>query len=96
MGALAGAFAIEGNPAAASERKRATSNDGLLAASSTFGWRRSRLVWISPDIPMKWRFFIGAAILGTMLVLSAGAPPVPVALGVALVLLLNLYNARKV
>jgi hypothetical protein len=45
---------------------------------------------------MKWRFFIGAAMLGTLLVLSAGAPPIPVALGVALVLLLNLYRARKV
>jgi hypothetical protein len=45
---------------------------------------------------MKWRFFVGAALLGTILVLSAGAPPFPVALGVAAVLLINLYRARKV
>jgi hypothetical protein len=45
---------------------------------------------------MKWRFFIAAAMLGTLLVLSAGAPPIPAALGVAFVLLLNLYRARKV
>jgi hypothetical protein len=45
---------------------------------------------------MKWRFFIGAVILGTVLVLSAGAPPIPVAIGIVLVLLLNLYRARKV
>jgi hypothetical protein len=45
---------------------------------------------------MKWRFFFGATILGTMLVLSAGAPLVPVALGVTLALLFNLYKARKV
>jgi hypothetical protein len=45
---------------------------------------------------MKWRFFIGAAILGTLLVLSAGAPPLAVALGVALVFVFNLYRTRKV
>jgi hypothetical protein len=45
---------------------------------------------------MKWRFFIGAAILGAMLVLTAGAPPIPVALGVALALMFTLYKARKV
>ena len=37
-----------------------------------------------------------ARILGTMLVLPAGATPIPVALGVAFVRLLILYRARKV
>jgi hypothetical protein len=55
------------------------------------------LFGLAPDIPMKCHFFIcGAAILMTTLVLSAGAPPTPVAIGIALVLLLNLYRPRKV
>jgi hypothetical protein len=32
---------------------------------------------------MKWKFFVGATILAVGLVLKAGAPLVPVALGVA-------------
>ena len=32
---------------------------------------------------MKWKFFLGACILSVGLVLKAGAPLVPVALGVA-------------
>jgi hypothetical protein len=32
---------------------------------------------------MKWKFFVGAAILSVGLVLKAGAPLVPVAIGVA-------------
>ena len=32
---------------------------------------------------MKWKYFLGAAILSVGLVMKAGAPLVPVALGVA-------------
>jgi len=32
---------------------------------------------------MKWKFFIGACILSVGLLLKAGAPLVPVALGIA-------------
>jgi hypothetical protein len=45
---------------------------------------------------MRWRYFIAAAILGAILLLTAGAPPIPVALGVTLALIFTLYKARKV
>ncbi|MGA3188843.1 MAG: hypothetical protein ABSF22_17195 [Bryobacteraceae bacterium] len=45
---------------------------------------------------MKWRFFIAAALACAVVLLWAGAPPLPIALGVAGALAFNLYQRRKV
>ena len=44
---------------------------------------------------MKWKFFVGACILSVGLVLKAGAPLVPVALGVVLAALVNWKTHRS-
>lgn len=43
---------------------------------------------------MKWRYFIGAVILASTLLLSAGAPPISVVLGIGLALAYNLLKQR--
>ena len=43
----------------------------------------------------KWQFFIGASILAVGLLLKAGAPLVPVALGLALAALLTWKSRRR-
>ena len=44
---------------------------------------------------MKWKFFVGACILSVGLVLKAGAPLVPVALGVAAAAFINWKTQRS-
>ena len=44
---------------------------------------------------MKWKFFVGACILSVGLVLKAGAPLIPVALGVAAAALVNWKTQRS-
>ena len=44
---------------------------------------------------MKWKFFVGACILSVGLVLKAGAPLVPVALGVVGAAFLNWKTQRS-
>jgi hypothetical protein len=44
---------------------------------------------------MKWKFFIGACILTAGLLFKAGAPVVPVALGLATAAVLNWRSQRK-
>jgi hypothetical protein len=44
---------------------------------------------------MNWRFFVGASILSSGLLLKTGAPPGAVMLGIALVGLLNWRNLRR-
>lgn len=41
---------------------------------------------------MKWTFFAGSVVLAGYLLLSNGAPPFPVALGIALAALWNLKS----
>jgi hypothetical protein len=38
---------------------------------------------------MNWRLFIGASILATGLLIKVGAPPIPVAIGIAMAALVN-------
>jgi hypothetical protein len=45
---------------------------------------------------MKWRYFIGAALVCAVILFAAGAPPVPVALGIVAALAVSLYQTRKV
>jgi hypothetical protein len=45
---------------------------------------------------MKWRFFIAAALVCAVVLLWAGAPLLPVVLGIAAALAANLYKTRKV
>lgn len=44
---------------------------------------------------MRWSFFFGACVLAGYFLLSNGAPPAAVALGVALAAGLNLLKGRK-
>ena len=44
---------------------------------------------------MKWKFFIGASILSVGLVLKAGAPLIPVAIGVAGAAFFNWQKLRS-
>ena len=43
---------------------------------------------------MNWRYFVGACILATGLLLKAGAPLAPVALGIAGAAWFNWYRQR--
>jgi hypothetical protein len=43
---------------------------------------------------MKWKFFIGSCILATGLLLKAGAPLVPIALGIAGAAVVNWKTQR--
>jgi hypothetical protein len=44
---------------------------------------------------MKWRYFLGAVILAATVLLSAGAPPIPVVLGIGLALGYNILKQRS-
>ncbi len=44
---------------------------------------------------MKWKFFLGSCILACGLLFKAGAPVVPVALGLAAAAFLNWRSQRK-
>jgi len=44
----------------------------------------------------KWKFFIGSSILAAGLLFKAGAPIVPVALGIAAVAGLGWWRQRKI
>ena len=44
---------------------------------------------------MKWKFFLGAAILSVGLLIKAGAPLVPIALGVAGAAVLNWKKQQR-
>jgi hypothetical protein len=47
------------------------------------------------DVAMSWKYFLGASILGTGLLLKAGAPLVPLALGISLAALCNWQLHRR-
>ena len=40
-------------------------------------------MFVDYDVEMKWKYFLGACILSVGLLLKAGAPLIPVALGLA-------------
>jgi hypothetical protein len=44
---------------------------------------------------MSWKFFIGSSILVTALLIKAGAPLVPVAVGVAVAAFFNWWRERR-
>jgi hypothetical protein len=44
---------------------------------------------------MSWKYFIGASILGTGLLIKAGAPLVPVVMGIAMAALFNWRRERR-
>jgi hypothetical protein len=44
---------------------------------------------------MKWKFFVGACILTAGLLIKAGAPLVPIALGIAGTALINWKTKRS-
>jgi hypothetical protein len=44
---------------------------------------------------MKWRYFFAAVILASTLLLSVGAPPISVVLGIGLALAYNLVKQRS-
>jgi hypothetical protein len=48
------------------------------------------------DVETNWRFFVGSCILATGLLLKAGAPLVPVAVGIAVAALFNWRKHRRV
>jgi len=41
------------------------------------------------DMDMNWKFFVGASILATGLLIKVGAPLVPLAIGIAMAALVN-------
>jgi Flp pilus assembly protein TadB len=44
---------------------------------------------------MSWKFFIGATILATGLLIKVGAPLVPVVMGIAMAALFNWWRERR-
>jgi hypothetical protein len=45
---------------------------------------------------MNWKYFIGASILATGLLIKAGAPLVAIAMGIAMAAFLNWRRERRV
>jgi hypothetical protein len=43
---------------------------------------------------MKWRYFLAAVLLASVVLLSAGAPIIPVVLGIGLAFVYNLRKQR--